>query len=179
MIPNRPADYDAATMRLGLTMMAALLTAGCSATRGLAPPGSPPALKVPGNERLSLEAFAGGVQIYECAASGQWILKAPEAELMDRDGKKIGRHYAGPTWEASDGSKVTGEIRARENARSADDVPWLLLRAASASGYGALGRTTSIQRMDTVGGVPPAGSCRPGAQARVPYRATYYFYRRR
>ena len=165
-------------MRRALTI-ATLLAAGCSASSSLTSPGAPPALKVPENERLSLEAFASGVQVYECGAGGQWVAKGVEAELADRDGRKIGRHFAGLTWEANDGSKVTGEIRARENARSADDVPWLLLRAASASGYGALGRTTSIQRMDTVGGVPPTGACRPGAQARVPYRATYYFYRRR
>ena len=110
-----------------------LLLAGCGARRALPPPGSPPSLKAPPNEALSLEAFASGVQIYECRTR-QWVLKAPEAELADRDGRKIGRHYAGPTWEANDGSSVVGEPRARENARSADDIPWLLLSAKSASG---------------------------------------------
>jgi len=176
MIPNR-ADYDAGTMRLLPTTIAALLAAGCSAPRAL-PPGSPPALKVPPNERLSLEAFADGVQIYACSPAGEWVFKAPEAQLTDRGGRKIGIHYAGPTWEASDGSKVVGEVKARENARSAQDIPWLLLAAKSASGRGTLGRTRSIQRMDTVGGMPPPGSCAPGAETRVPYKATYYFYRR-
>jgi len=166
-------------MRLALTTMAALLAAGCSASRTLVAPGSPPALKIPANERLSLEAFADGVQIYECAPGGRWVFKAPQAELADREGRKIGTHYAGPTWEANDGSKVTGEVKARENARSAGDIPWLLLAAKPASGYGTLGRTLSIQRMDTVGGVAPAEPCPPGAEARVPYKATYYFYRRR
>lgn len=160
-------------------MIAGLLAAGCSASRGLAPPGSPPALKVAPNERLALEAFGSGVQIYECASGGQWVLKAPQAELADRDGRKIGTHYAGPTWEASDGSKVVGRVKARENGRGAQDIAWLLLTAASASGSGTLGRTSSIQRMDTVGGAAPAGACRSGDEARVPYRATYYFYRRR
>jgi len=177
MIPNR-RDYDAGSMRLALTTIA-LLAAGCAASRGPLPPGSPPALKVPAGERLSLEAHADGVQIYGCGADGQWALKAPEAQLADRDGRKIGRHYAGPTWEANDGSKVTGEVKARENARGAGDIPWLLLAATSASRYGTLGRTLSIQRMDTVGGIAPAEPCRPGAEARVPYKATYYFYRRR
>ena len=164
-------------MRRVLTTIAALLAAACSASR-LVPPGSPPALKVPANERLSLEAFADGVQIYECGTDRRWVFKAPEAQLADRDGRKIGTHYAGPTWEASDGSKVTGAIKARDNARSAQDIPWLLLAATSASGHGTLGRTRSIQRMDTVGGVPPSGPCTPGMETRVPYKATYYFYRR-
>lgn len=159
--------------------IATLLAAGCSASRGLTPPGAPPALKVPANERLSLEAFASGVQLYECGAGGQWVAKGAQAELLDRDGRKIGTHYAGPTWEANDGSKVVGQVRARETARSAEDIPWLLLTAASAAGYGTLGRTQSIQRMDTAGGMPPAGACSPGDAARVPYRAIYYFYRRR
>ena len=178
MIPNRRRDYDAASMRLAVLSIA-ILAAGCSASRSLAPPGAPPALKVPPNERLSLEAFASGVQIYECAATRQWVFKAPQAELADRDGKKIGTHYAGPTWEADDGSKVVGREKARENGRSAGDLPWLLLAATSATGGGTLGRTQSIQRMDTAGGMPPAGACAPGDVARVPYRATYYFYRRR
>ena len=164
-------------MRLALTTVV-LLAAGCAGSRGPLPPGSPPALKVPANERLSLEAYADGVQIYGCGAGGQWVFKAPEAQLADRDGRKIGRHYAGPTWEANDGSKVMGEVRARENPRGAGDIPWLLLAATSASRYGTLGRTLSIQRMDTVGGMPPSGSCAPGTEARVPYKATYYFYRR-
>jgi hypothetical protein len=142
-------------------------------------PGAPPALKVQANERIALEAFADGVQIYECGASGQWRFKAPQAELASRDGRKIGTHYAGPTWEANDGSKVAGEVKARENARSAQDIPWLLLAAKPASAYGTFGRILSIQRMDTVGGVAPAEPCRPGAEARVPYKATYYFYRRK
>jgi uncharacterized protein DUF3455 len=153
-----------------------LLLAGCASRRAVPPPGSPPSLKVPPNEVLSLEAFASGVQIYECRAR-QWVFKAPEAELADRDGRKIGRHYAGPTWEAEDGSTVVGEVKARENARSADDIPWLLLGAKSASGSGRLGRTRSIQRMDTVGGKAPPESCRDGEESRVPYKATYYFYR--
>ena len=65
----------------------------------------PEALKVQASERLSLEASATGVQIYECKASKddplkfEWAFKAPEAELFDSAGKSIGKHYAGPTWE--------------------------------------------------------------------------------
>ncbi len=40
-------------------------------------------------------------------------------------------------------------------------------------------KTTSIQRVNTVGGVAPANSCagsNVGQQARVHYRADYYFF---
>ncbi|MGD0586873.1 MAG: DUF3455 domain-containing protein, partial [Oryzomonas sp.] len=77
----------------------------------------PEALKPPAGQRLSLETVGIGVQIYECKPAKddpkryEWVFKAPEAELFDSAGKRIGRHYAGPTWEANDGSKVVGEIK--------------------------------------------------------------------
>jgi len=154
------------------------LLGGCASRRALEAPGAPPALKVPANEVITLQAFANGVQIYECRDQ-HWTLRAPEAELADREGRALGRHYAGPTWEAGDGSKVVGEVKARENGRSADDIPWLLLSAKSNSGTGTFARTRSIQRMDTVGGKAPESACRDGEEARVPYKATYYFYRRK
>ena len=84
-------------------------------------PEVPGTLKVPEAQVLSLEVQATGVQIYECKTSKddsmrfEWVFKAPEAELFDSVGKRIGRHYAGPTWESNDGSKVVGEIRARDD----------------------------------------------------------------
>src|ERR1039457_1492284 len=77
----------------------------------------PETIKVPTNQFLSLETHATGVQIYECKNGKdnpmhfEWVFKAPEADLFDRSGKKVGRHYAGPTWESNDGSKVIGEVR--------------------------------------------------------------------
>src|SRR5512146_657355 len=92
-----------------------------------------PAELSPGaNERLVLVAYASGVQVYECAvdpATGayQWRFKAPEAELSDASGRVIGKHYAGPTWESNDGSKVVGEVRAQAAASDARAIPLLLL----------------------------------------------------
>src|SRR5438552_2440949 len=59
-----------------------------------------------------MKVRAEGVQIYECKKSGDgyaWTLKAPEALLYNDKGRAIGKHYAGPTWELADGSKVTAE----------------------------------------------------------------------
>jgi hypothetical protein len=154
-----------------------LALAGCSARHALTPPGAPPALRVAKNEVLTLEAFASGVQVYECGAAGQWRAKGAEGELVDREGRRVGALAAGPTWEARDGGKVTGALKAQEPGRTREDLDWALFTASSAPRGGLLGRTSSIQRMDTAGGRGPGGSCTQGREARVPFRATYYFYR--
>jgi hypothetical protein len=125
----------------------------------------PENLRAPAGQVLSLEAQATGVQIYVCNASKtdptrfEWIFKAPEADLFDGVGKKIGKHYAGPTWESNDGSKVLGEVTARDDGPDAGAIPWLLLKGKSPSGSGVFGQTQSIQRVRTVGGKAPAQGC--------------------
>jgi len=95
----------------------------------------PENLKAPTTQILSLEARAVGVQIYTCNARKddptrfEWVFKAPEADLFDTAGKKIGKHYAGPTWEANDGSKVVGELKTKADSPDANAIPWLLLSA--------------------------------------------------
>jgi hypothetical protein len=159
--------------------------AGFSAVSAGTMPDVPEALKVPGNQVLFLETQAAGVQIYECRASKddptrfEWIFKAPEAQLFDDAGKKIGRHYAGPTWESNDGSKVVGEVRAQDKGPDPTAIPWLLLNAKSTSGSGTFSQTQSIQRLYTSGGKAPSEGCnqaKVGQEARVQYKAKYYFY---
>jgi len=107
------------------------------------------------------------------------VLKAPEADLVDGAGMKIARHYAGPTWEAKDGSKVMGEPVARDNGPDPTAIPWLLLSAKSTSGTGLLSNTQFIQRLRTAGGKAPADGCdqaHAGAESRVAYSADYLFY---
>ncbi len=161
------------------------LIAGFSTTKAGTMPEVPEALKVPATQVLSLEVQAAGVQIYECKASNddpmrfEWVFKAPEAELFDSAGNKIGRHYAGPTWESNDGSKVVGEVRARDNGPDPNAIPWLLLSAKSTSGYGIFSKTQSILRINTAGGKTPAEGCdqsQIGKESRAPYKAKYYFY---
>src|SRR6266853_755981 len=172
-----------ATTLAGASLAAIL--AGCAASNVGTNPLVPDNLKVPAAQTLSLVSRATGVQIYECSAAKtdpakfEWAFKAPEADLFDLSGRKIGKHYAGPTWESDDGSKVAGEVKARDDGPDANAIPWLLLSAKSASGAGVVGRTQSVQRLHTAGGKAPAGACNRaqlGRQARVAYRATYYFY---
>jgi hypothetical protein len=85
--------------------------------------------------------------------------------------------YAGPTWEWLDGSTIVG---ARVDGRSVDAtaIPWLLLRVVSHGPVaGKLTDITAIQRVDTVGGLAPAGTCSAGDTADVAYTAKYVFYR--
>src|SRR5258707_5804902 len=170
-----------ATTLAGASLAAIL--AGCAASKVGTNPLVPENLKVPAGQTLSLVSPATGVQIYECGASRtdptkfEWVFKAPEADLFDLSGKRIGKHYAGPTWESNDGSKVVGEVKARDDGPSASAIPWLLLSAKSTSGSGAFSRTQAIQRLYTVGGKAPAAGCskgQRGKEARVPYKATYY-----
>jgi hypothetical protein len=162
-----------------------LAVLGCATSSGTAPRNVPAALEVPGQEP-GLEARAVGVQIYECKARADdpsrfdWSLKAPEATLFDAGNKPIGKHYAGPTWESADGSKVVGQLKAKDPGPDAKAIPWLLLDAKSVSGEGVFAKTTAIQRLDTSGGLAPEQGCtqdRVGEQARVDYKARYVFYR--
>jgi len=91
----------------------------------------------------------------------------------------MAKHYAGPTWEADDGSKVIGEVVARSDSPKPDSIPWLLLRAKTTSGSGLFSGVLSIQRLDTVGGSAPAKGClqpQSGQELRVSYTANYLFY---
>ena len=154
--------------RIGIVLSA--LAAGCASTVPV-----PDSLKPGAHESLALIAPANGVQIYECRA-GNWVFVAPEAELFDRAGKRIGSHYAGPHWESADGSKIVGAVKQRSDAPGAGNIPWLLLGTRSVGTEGAFSKVTSIQRVATVGGVAPLGGCNAPGVARVPYRADYYFF---
>ena len=165
----------------------ALSMASCdlTSTEKVSVPVVPDGIKVPAAEVLSFAANAKGVQIYECrvkqdtSAQYEWVLKAPEADLFDGRGKRIGRHYGGPTWESSDGSKVIGGVKDSEPSTDAKAIPWLLLQAKRHEGNGIFRRVNIIQRLKTVGGKAPAEGCDQsgsGKEVRVPYSAVYYFY---
>ena len=169
-----------ATMRLAHA--AALLALAAPALA--AGPGIPAALQPPAGEHLVLKAHATGVQIYVCVpgadGASQWTLKAPEAQLRDARGSPVIHHFAGPTWQHRDGSEVTGKVAARVDSPDPHSIAWLLVTVASHSGEGVLAAVTSIQRIRTHGGQPPAASKCDGAtrdaEIRVPYSADYYFY---
>ena len=140
----------------------------------------------PSKEHVVLfHAKAEGFQVYTCKAKAddpkkfEWTLKAPDASLFNDEGKKIGKHYGGPTWEGNDGSKVIGILIEKAPARKDGDIPWLLLKAKDNLGKGQFTKVTYIQRVNTEGGIAPAKGCdqaQEGSEVRVKYKATYIFY---
>jgi hypothetical protein len=163
-----------------------VLAAACASPKAPAPVVQVPDKLRPGaNETLALIVPARGVQIYECrprkdqAGEYEWAFVAPEADLFDAKGSMVGRHYAGPHWEATDGSKVLGTVKERADAPAAGAIPWLLLSAKSVGPAGRFSKVTSIQRVSTVGGVAPRTGCSQasvGTRSRVDYTADYYFF---
>ena len=159
-----------------------LIVAGIAFSPAVLAQQVPPQIQAPANEQLLLQVHAKGDQIYTCkgdAAQFAWALKAPEAQLFDKDGKAFGKHFAGPSWEASDGSRVTGKAAANAPSPDADSIPWLLVNVVGHDGSGVLSRATSIQRINTKGGKAPASGCdaaHAGAELRVAYSADYLFY---
>jgi hypothetical protein len=123
---------------LAVTLAGALLAGGCAS---VAPVNVPETLQPAANESLAMTVAARGVQIYECrpakgGATHEWVFIAPEAQLFNDSGRAIGRHGAGPFWQASDGSRVVGSLKARADAPVSGAIPWLLLATKSTATRG-------------------------------------------
>jgi hypothetical protein len=135
-------------------------------------------LKVDAGHEFALRLFARGVQIYHWNGSG-WSFDGPSADLYADAAftSKIGTHYSGPTWESLPGSLVVGSILQRCTP-DPNSIQWLLLGAVRSKGPGVFKGITFIQRLNTVGGIAPAGpGSSIGEEARVPYTTEYLFYR--
>lgn len=173
---------------LPLCLLAALLplTLRADAPTPIPSPAAvPAALEIPDNQTLALTLTAKGVQIYVCQPTPgpkpgyAWTFKAPEADLFDAQGKPVGHHSAGPTWELTDGSRFVGQPKGKAESPDGRGVPWLLLTAARTEGNGALTKVLSVRRINTVGGqspTEPADKSNAGQERRVPYAAVYQFF---
>jgi Protein of unknown function (DUF3455) len=140
----------------------------------------PAAIAAPG-ETMVATLHAEGAQVYECKAGNDgklaWAFREPIATLV-LDGKTVGRHYAGPNWEHTDGSAVVGKAVGNAPGKSASDIPWLKLEVTAHRGSGVLSGVTTVQRINTAGGVH-AGACdKAGAFHSAPYAADYVFLRK-
>ena len=138
------------------------------------------------NSELFLVLHATGVQKYTCQANGTWLFTDPEATLFKTNGtaKPVGTHFLNfssgrPVWQLEDGSRVEA-ARTQSAPGGAGNIAWLLLQTVvttSGPDGDRLGQTTWIQRLNTSGGVAPAGTCAPGATIAVPYSTDYLFWR--
>lgn len=133
-------------------------------------------------EVLVATIHAQGVQVYDCKANASgalvWQFREPVATLIE-DGKTVGRHYAGPHWELADGSIVTAKVSSRANGATTSDIPLLKLEVTKRSGHGRIAEVTTVQRINTKGGVAEGACTTSGAFLSVPYTADYTFLRKR
>ena len=144
----------------------------------------PEPVRVPAGQKLMMSTTGVGEITYECrekkdtAGAHEWAFVGPVATLYSGDRKAVGKYYAGPTWEANDGSKVTGKQLAVSPA-SPGNIPMQLVKTEPAMGAGAMTGVSYIQRLNTKGGVAPAMACdatSKGKRQQVAYEADYVFY---
>jgi uncharacterized protein DUF3455 len=140
----------------------------------------PAAIAAPG-ETIVATWHAEGAQVYECKAGTDgklaWAFREPIAALL-ADGKTVGRHYAGPSWENADGSAVVGKAAGNAPGTTPKDIPWLKLEVVASRGSGALSGVTTVQRINTAGGRHDGPCEKAGTFFSAPYAADYVFLRK-
>ena len=171
-----------------ITIAAALALACLPASMASAEPPAPivpPDIAVPEGNKLYLVGHAVGVQIYVCdarAGAYGWSFNGPRADVYGENAKLLMTHYAGPRWQATDGS-ITAGSSPKAVVVDPTAIPWLRLSASGIAGPDGdrLAGTTYIQRTNTTGGlIPPAGECHAGTAGdinEVPYTADYHFWK--
>jgi hypothetical protein len=180
--------FLAASAVLGLTACAGQMAQSPHAMKSMngKPMAVPATIQVPAGHKVAMETVGKGLITYECRAkkdmAGQyaWAFAGPDAQLMDSSGKQVGKYYGPPaTWEAMDGSKVTGKQLAVAPGGEGN-IPLQFVQANPAMGMGAMTGVTYIQRLNTQGGVAPATACgmaNLGAKVTVNYQADYIFWK--
>src|SRR6266699_559213 len=140
----------------------------------------PAAIAAPGETAVATW-HAEGAQVYECKAAAEgklaWAFREPIATLL-LDGKTVGRHYAGPSWEHADGSAVVGKVAGNAPGATPKDIPWLKLDVVASRGSGALSGVTTVQRINTAGGRLDGTCEKAGTFSSAPYAADYVFLRK-
>jgi hypothetical protein len=102
------------TSSILLSTLSVSLLASCGGMQTMAAPDVPAAIAVPAGHKMAMRQVGAGDLTYECRAKAgtadhEWVFAGPNAVLYDADRKAVGKYYGGPTWESSDGSKVTGK----------------------------------------------------------------------
>ncbi|MBR0929878.1 DUF3455 domain-containing protein [Bradyrhizobium diazoefficiens] len=163
-------------MSIKLAVPCLLLLAGSAA----AAESLPDAIAAPG-ESMVLSVHAEGAQVYECKAGADgklgWAFREPIATLLS-EGKTVGRHYAGPNWELTDGSAVVGKAAGNAPGATAADIPWLKLEVTARRGSGTLTPVTTVQRINTHGGKLDGVCDKAGEFRSAPYSAEYVFLKK-
>jgi hypothetical protein len=160
-------------MTVALAIGGLLLGGAATASATPAAPKAPDAIKVPDGNHALATYSAEGVQIYGCT-TGAWTLIQPAA-VLSRHGKPVALHSKGPVWTSTVDGSTVGAAAAGSSPREGA-IPELLLKANLNTGDGVFGKVTYVQRLNTRGGVAPAGTCTDGTQTAVRYTADYAFW---
>jgi hypothetical protein len=141
----------------------------------------PAAIQVDETQFKVVASFVGiGKQVYDCNSGGMFTFREPVAGLLSR-GVQAAIHGKGPFWASFDGSHVDGS--GAVPAASPDpskNIPWLrLVGTSTPNTTGVFSNVTFIQRIDTRGGVTPAGPCIAPKTVAVDYTANYVFWARK
>ena len=188
-------------MIVGVLVLALAATTTAFAGDRVARPLVPSNLVVDDAYQPFLVGHAIGTQNYICAALAggiDWLPIGPQATVFDANFEQILTHFQSrnpippnaiqATWQHSKDTSAVWAVRLRGSTDAGYVAPgaieWLLLQVTATqfgpNGGGKLTETVFIQRVNTVGGKPPAGECTAAAlnnRALVPYEADYYFYR--
>lgn len=174
------------TRRLALLATGALLHGGALASIG-DPIAVPASLQAYADEEPLFALTVDGVQRYECRALATmtdryaWAWLGPDAALRDAQGRPAGRLVPGPQWVGRDGGRMVGRVRASAAAPGPDDLPWEVI-AREGPATGAFTQVTSVQQVETRGGLPPTTACDEsvlGRQAQSPFQARQVLYRKK
>ena len=180
-----------AALTLAFVTGTAALLAGCA---GVKPPPKEYAqdrlddqIQVSPGNVVALETTAVGLLNYECKANPAmggnigWVLVSPQAELMDRTGKKVAT-YSGPpaTWTHMDGSSVVGMQVAVAPRPGSTNLAYQLSKGTPGAAPGVMQNITYIQRIKTKGGQDLSKACTQtdmGDKLTLPYQADYIFWK--
>jgi hypothetical protein len=133
------------------------------------------------DDAVVLKLHGVGAQLYECKAGPDgkrvWTFREPVASLI-LDGHTMGQHFRGPTFEHIDGSAIVIKPVASAPSPDGKSIPWLKADVVDRRGAGTLSAATTVQRINTRGGVMEGPCEEAGEVQAAPYAADYVFLRK-
>lgn len=153
--------------------------AGCAALESLMNP------LTPSDGASAAFVLSGqGVQLFQCtsdAAGRYWRFIAPDTRLTDAQGRLVARQGSDGSFFAEDNSALSAKIVRYAQDSPAEDLRDLLYQTSPRGKQGVLSDIVYVKRSNGKGGVPLT-RCSPsqlGSTLKVPFTATYTFYRQK
>lgn len=164
-------------MRQLLSIALTLTLAGCSSFQSFFDP------LAPSSDSSAAFVLTGkGVQQFQCTADANgryWKFITPEAQLTDGKGRTLARQGSEGNFFAKDGSILVAKIEKYSEKTTAGNLRDLVYTTSSRGKKGILTGITHVKRSQGKGGVPliRCSASQLGSTLKVPFTATYTFYR--